>query len=176
MRRAFASNQLPGQVAGLLVGLTIAWLWPHEPVYATTGDRAPHFSMVTIPVCDAAKGIVDPLDGVFVLDLVTGQLRGAVVNRQVGMFRSFYFRDLAKDFEMKPNEALEFCMVSGYTQIPNQGGKQMASGMIYIGELNSGKVVGYAFPWVEKGMGAPVQMTPMDIFQWRAAVNPKPGQ
>jgi hypothetical protein len=176
MRRAFASNQVPGLVAGILVGLTIAWLWPHEPVYATTGDRAPHFSMVTIPVSDAAKGIIDPVDGVFVLDLFTAQLKGAVINRQTGTFASFYFRDLAKDFDVPPEQNPEFCMVSGYAQIPNQAGKQMSSGMLYIGELNSGKVAGYAFPWVEKGMGPPVQLTPMDVFQWRAAAKLKPGQ
>src|SRR5262249_10104918 len=77
LRRSLDSNQVPGLVAGILVGLTIAWLCPHEPVYATTGDRAPHFSMLTIPVSDAAKGIIDPVDGVFVLDLVTAQLKGA---------------------------------------------------------------------------------------------------
>jgi hypothetical protein len=176
MRPAFASNQVPGLAAGIVMGLTIAWLWPHEPAYATTGDRAPHFSMVTIPVSDAAKGIVDPVDGVFVLDLVTAQLKGAVINRQNGTFASFYFRDLAGDFNVAPGQAPEFCMVTGYAQIPNQGGKQMASGMLYIGELNSGKVAGYAFPWVEKGMGGPVAITPMDVFQWRPAPKQKPGQ
>src|SRR5215471_8789595 len=127
MRYSLTTNQLPGLAAGIAMGLAIACLCPHEPVYATTGDRAPHFSMVTIPVSDAAKGIVDPVDGVFVLDLVTAQVKGAVINRQTGTFAAFYFRDLAKDFDVPPGQDPEFCMVTGYAQIPNQAGKQMAS-------------------------------------------------
>jgi hypothetical protein len=167
MRRTIRANQVPGLIAGIFVGLAIAWLWPQEPAYATTGDRAQHFSIVTVPVSDAANGILNPLDGVFVLDLLTGNLRGGVINRQTGKFASFNFRELAKDFDVNANQAPEFCMVSGYAQIPNQAGKAMSSGMIYIGEFNSGKVVGYTFPWAEKGMGGPVQMIPMDVFQWR---------
>jgi hypothetical protein len=158
---------MPGLIAGILAGAAVAWTWPHEPAYATTGDRAQHFSMVTIPVSDAVNGIINPLDGVFVLDFVTGQLRGGVVNRQTGKFASFNFRELAKDFDVNPNQVPEFCMVTGYAQLPNQAGKPMSSGMIYIGEFNTGKVVAYTFPWMEKGGGGPLQMTPMDVFQWR---------
>jgi hypothetical protein len=167
MSRMISWKQIPGLMAGILVGLAVAWLWPHEPAYATTGDRAQHFSMVTIPISDAANGIINPLDGVFVLDFVTGQLRGGVINRQTGKFASFNFRELNKDFDVNPNQAPEFCMVTGYAQMPNQAGKQMSSGMIYIGEYNTGKVVGYTFPWVEQGMGGPLQMIPMDVFPWR---------
>jgi hypothetical protein len=167
VRNTILTKQVPVLAAGILVGLAIACLVRHEPAYATTSDRATHFSMMTVPVTDATKGIVDPLDGVFVLDFATGQLKGAVVNRQIGKFAAFYVRDLAKDFNVKPNQVSEFCMVNGYSQIPIQGGKKMASGMIYASELNSGKVAGYAFPWQEQGLGAPSQLIPMDVFQWQ---------
>jgi hypothetical protein len=170
MRYSLTTNQLPGVAAGIAVGLSIACLCPHEPAYATTGDRAPRFSMVTVPVSDAAVGIVDPIDGVFVLDLVTGQLKGAVLNRQNGRFTSFYFRDLAKDFDVDPNLVPEFCMVTGFGQIPNQAGIQMSSGIIYIGELNTGLVHAYSFPWKEKGGGGPVQIIPIDTFSWKKVV------
>jgi hypothetical protein len=170
MRHVLATNQLPGLAAGIALGLAIACFCPHEPAYATTGDRAPHFSMVTVPVSDAALGIVDPLDGVFVLDFITGQLKGAVLNRQNGKFASFHFRDLAKDFDVPPNLDPEFCMVSGFGQMPNPAGKQMASGMICVGELNSGKVVAYSFPWTEKGGGGPINLIPTDTFQWKQPV------
>ncbi|MGE5191941.1 MAG: hypothetical protein ACM3U2_05520 [Deltaproteobacteria bacterium] len=67
-------------------------------------------------------------------------------------------------------------MVTGYAQLPNQGGKQMGSGMIYVGENNSDKMVGYALPWVEKGGGAPIPLTPLDVFQWTQPANLKTGQ
>ena len=168
MRGFSTTNQVPGLIAGILVGLGIVWICPHEPAYATTGDRAAHFSMVTVPVTDVANGIVDPMDGVFVFDHVTSQLKGAVLNRKTGAFASFYFRDVAKDFDAGANLMPEFCMVSGYAQLPNRADKQFASGAIYIGELNSGKVMAYAFPWVEKGLGGPVALIPTDVFKWRA--------
>lgn len=167
MRHTIVTSQIPGLAAGVVVGLAIACVWPHEPTYATTGDRAPHFSMVTVPVSDAALGVVDPIDGVFVLDLVAGQLKGAVLNRQTGKFASFYFRDLARDFNVDPNLIPEFCMVTGFGQIPNQAGRQMASGVIYIGELNTGKVAAYSFPWAEKGAQGVVQLIPTDVFPWK---------
>ena len=123
MRHMLITNQLPGLTAGIVLGLAIAWFWPHEPAYATTSDRTPHFSMATVPVSDAALGVVDPLDGVFVLDLVSGQLKGAVLNRQTGKYASFYFRDLAKNFNVDPNLVPEYCMVTGFGQIPNQAGR-----------------------------------------------------
>jgi hypothetical protein len=52
----------------------------------------------------------------------------------------------------------------------------MASGMLYIGERNSGKVMGYSFPWTEKGRGEPIPLTSIDVFQWRQPANLKPGQ
>jgi hypothetical protein len=173
MRSTINTNQMPGLAAGILLGLAIACLARYEPAYATTSDRATHFSMMTVPVTDAAKGIVDPLDGVFVLDFTTGQLKGAVVNRQAGKFASFYFRDLAKDFNVKPNQVPEFCLVNGYAQIPIQGGWKMASGMIYVSELASGKVAGYCFPLQEQGLGAPGQLIPMDVFNWQQAAKGK---
>ena len=167
MYRRIRTSQLPGLVAGLLTSLSIAYFWPHEPLYATSGDRAAHFSMVTVPVTDVAKGIIDPLEGIFVLDLVAGQLKGAVIDRQAGKFASFYFRDLAKDFAIQPNQVPEFCMVTGYAQLPNRGAAPMASGVIYFGEYKSGKLAGYCFAWQEKGGAGPVPLIPFDQFQWK---------
>jgi hypothetical protein len=107
---------------------------------------------------------------------VSGQLMGVLIHRQDGKFASLYFRDVAKDFNVLPAQVPEYCMVSGYAQMANQNGKQMASGMLYIGERNSGKVMGYSFPWTEKGRGEPIPLTSIDVFQWRQPANLKPGQ
>lgn len=167
MQKVLAANRVAWLTGGLVLGLAIAYYWPHEPAYATTGDRDTQFSMVTIPVGVSAAGINDPMDAVFILDFLTGQLKGAALNRQVGKFASFYFRDLSKDFEVDGDADPHYCMVSGYAQMPNQGGVAMASGMLYVGELTSGKVAGYSFPWRETGTGGPVPLVPMDVFQWK---------
>ncbi|HLJ09887.1 MAG TPA: hypothetical protein VKU82_01800 [Planctomycetaceae bacterium] len=167
MRIMKGANRVAWLAGGLIAGLAIAYLWPHEPTYATTGDRDTQFSMVTVPVGTSAAGINDPIDGIFILDFLSGQLKGAVLSRQVGGFVSFYYRDLSKDFGVDPEADPHYCMVTGYAQMPNQGGFSMASGVLYVGELTSGKVAAYAFPWKETGTGGPVALVPLDSFPWK---------
>jgi len=167
MRNVIASNRVAWLAAGLVAGLAIAALWRSEPTYANTGDRDTQFSMATIPVGTSAAGINDPMDGVLILDFLTGQLKGAVLNRQSGQFVSFYSRDLAKDFDVG-NADPHYCMVTGYAQLPSAQGATMASGVVYIGELNSGKVIAYGFPWKETGFPEPLPLQAISWFPWKA--------
>ncbi len=167
MRNVTASNRVAWMAGGLVAGLAIAALWRSEPTYATTADRDTQFMMATIPVGTSAAGINDPMDGVFILDFLTGQLKGAVLNRQNGSFASFYMRNLAKDFDVEGNAEPHYCMVTGYAQVPSAGGLTMASGVIYIGELNSGKVAAYGFPWKETGTPGALELQLISWFPWK---------
>lgn len=171
MRHSLSESRVAWLLAGLVAGLGIAYFWPHEPAFATTGDRDASFAMVTIEVGQSAAGINDPMDGVFILDFLTGKLQGAVLNRQNGVFAQLYFRDVAKDFNVDPESEPHYAMVSGISQLPARKGNIYASGVLYIGELSSGKVLAYAFPWVEAPRKTP-QLTPLQIvdgFPWREA-------
>jgi hypothetical protein len=167
MRSKMAANRVAWLAGGLLAGLAIAWMWPHEPTYANTADRDSQFMMITVPVGNAGVGILDPLDAVFILDFLTGQLKGACLNRQTGAFASFYYRDLAKDFQVAGDADPHYAMASGYAQMPASGGLTMASGALYVAELTSGKLAAYAFPWKEQGIGAPIELTPLAVFPWK---------
>jgi hypothetical protein len=61
MRHVMATNRAMWLACGLLAGLAIAYVWPHEPAYATTGDRDTQFSMVTCQVGVNAAGITDAM-------------------------------------------------------------------------------------------------------------------
>lgn len=167
MRSTLESNRVAWLACGLIAGLTIAYVCPHEPAYATTADRDTQFMMVTCPVGNAAAGILDPMDGVFILDFLTGQLKGAVLNRGKQAFAAFYIRDLAKDFGVAGDEDPHYCIVTGYSQMNAQQGPAYASGVLFVGELTSGKVVAYAFPWVEPGFGQVTPLIPLDAFPWK---------
>lgn len=147
---------------GLVAGLAIAFVWPHEHAAAVVGDRNDKFAMVT-----AQFDVTDFVEGVFVLDFLTGQLRGSVMDPRTGKFTVLYARNVAADFQVNPNEPGTYAIVSGRTNLTAQGGFQPASSCIYIAELTSGKVVGYSFP--AKGPRAAALM-PMDAFQFREAV------
>ena len=167
MRSTIESNRVAWLAGGLIAGLAIAYVCPHEPAHAATADRDSQFMMVTCPVGNAAAGILDPMDGVFILDFLTGQLKGAVLNRQNRQFAAFYVRDLAKDFGVAGDADPHYCIVSGYSQMNAQQGPSFASGVLFIGELTSGKVAAYAFPWAEPGLGGPVPLVVLDAFTWK---------
>lgn len=170
MRSTMTSSRAAWVAGGLIAGLAIAYLCPHEPTYATTADRDSQFMMVTVPVGNKAVGIDDPIDGVFILDFLTGQLKGAVLNRQAGKFTSFYVRDLAQDFGVKGDEDPHYCIVTGYSQMPAGQGLTFASGVLFVGELTSGRVAAYAFPWNEAGANGPVPLLLLDSFPFKQPV------
>ena len=158
---------------GLVAGLGLAWVWPHEPVAATATDRDARFAMTTIPVKDVTiSGFRDNLDGVFVLDFLTGRLTGAVLNNKVGRFSHAYFRNVAADFNVDPNAGNPaYAIVAGNTGLVSTRGVTFANGTIYIGEMNSGFVHAYAFPYVETNRPVPpVELQRIDSFQFRESV------
>lgn len=174
MRNSMSKNRVAWLAAGLFAGLAIAYFSPHEPTYATTVDRDEQFAMITVPVGAFVAGLNDPIDGIFVLDFLTGQLKGAVLNRQSGTFTSYYMRDLAKDFEVPGNVTAHYCMASGYGSLPSSNNITYASGVLYVGESNSGKVIVYAFPWKDPGVGPePVPLMPISGFPFKRPSQPK---
>ena len=170
MRNPMTSSRAGWIAAGLVAGLAVAYFCPHEPAYANTADRDSQFMMITVPVGNKAVGFDDPIDGVFILDFLTGQLKGAVLNRQQGKFTSFYMPDLAGDFGVKGDEDPHYCIVSGYSQMPAIQGATFASGVLFVGELNTGKVAAYSFPWNEQGTNGPQQLIMIDAFPFKQPV------
>jgi hypothetical protein len=163
MRGKLTDARVVWLAIGLISGLLISYFWPHEPVYAATADRNSQFAMATVGV-----NLIDPIEGVFVVDFLTGSLRGAVLNRQAGRFTAFYYRDLAKDFNVDPQSEPHYAFVSGQAQLAGRGGVTFSSGVLYVGELSSGKIACYAFPWKETPVPSGVTpLLPIDVFQFR---------
>lgn len=168
MRTSVTDSRVAWLIGGLMAGLGVAYFWPHEPAYATTADRDSNFAMITVPVGTSAAGITDPIDAVFIIDFLTGQLKGAVLNRQAGKFGAFYYRDLAKDFRVDPQATPHYAFASGYAQVSNQAALQFASGCLYVAELSSGQLAAYTFVWNETRNGlTPVPLDFLDNFPWR---------
>lgn len=153
-------------VCGLGVGAAAMWLWPHEPLTAASANSADKFSMVTVPV----EGIADT-EAVFILDHLTGILRGGRLNNQTGSFSHQFLHNVAADFQVAAGERNpEFCIVSGSVQL-NAVGNQPARGAIYIAEKTSGVVAAYGFP-LPRGRGANgfLPMNRIDNFSFREGI------
>lgn len=176
MKHTRSKQTLVLLVAGIACGLALAWFWPHEPALAIATDRDSKFVMVTVPVTAGVTGGVAgvpgpgsmPLEAVFVLDLLTGRLQGAVINNRSGKFQHAYYRNVAADFQVDPQAEPHYAIVGGTAQLTAGRGVTPASGVIYVGELSSGKVVCYSFPYGESNRPVPpIEMTPIDVFQFR---------
>ena len=174
-------NQWTLLAVGLMAGACLTYFWPHEPAHAIAVDRDSKFAMCTVPVTAGVSGGVAgvpgpasmPLEGVFVLDFLTGRLQGAVVNNRNGKFTHAYFRNVAADFQVDPKAEPHYAFLGGTANLPGSRGVTPASGLIYVAELTSGKVICYTFPYRESNRPLPpVEMTPTDFFQFRETSQP----
>lgn len=150
---------------GLVAGLGIATLWPHEQVKASATDRDAQFAMST-----ASVTAIGNQEAIFVLDFLTGSLKGAVLGTN-GEFTHFFFRDLPLDFKLDPKKEAHYCIVSGGHQLSTQGGQlPPAPSIIYIGELTTGRIIAYGFGYRDgTAVARPVALAPIATFPFRQA-------
>jgi hypothetical protein len=143
-------------VAGVIVGLAVALYWPSEPAYAIGVSRAENFAMCAVPTQAGTS------EAMFVLDFTTGRLVGAAYNSQLGGFSQLYMREIAADFGVQAGSDAEYIMVPARTEfraIAGPGRGSPAQGAIYVGEVNSGRVMMYGFTY----FSAPQQARPMTL-------------
>ncbi len=77
-------------------------------------------------------------DAIFVLDSVTGRLVGGAYNTQSNSFNQTFVRNVAADFGVV--DKAQYLMVSGFANLKGSTIGQPANGVLYVGELTSGKV------------------------------------
>lgn len=152
-------------LTGLVAGISIASIWPHEPLSAATADRNEKFGLISAAVT------VDS-EAVFVIDYLTGRLSGAMLQRtgRSTSFVNFYYRNLAEDFKVGASGEPYYAVSTGFAEIPNSGGSQWGRSVIYVAELTSGKVGAYAIPFqITQRKLPPQPLTPIDSFPFREA-------
>lgn len=148
-------------LAGVLAGLTLAQFWPQEVLHANATDRSDNFAISTV---DVGPGFPQ---AVFVLDFLTGRLTGALINSQTGRFTNFYQRNIAGDFSA--GKKAKYAMIPGTGIFTSGTGATSATGVLYIGELTSGKLAAYRF--VYRNSPDPIAQAlpfePADFFPFR---------
>ena len=157
-------RRLAWMAMGLMAGLCLAYFWPHEMAHAMAADRDDRFAMVTVDT-----GFGNP-DAIFVLDFLTGRLQGAMLNQQSATFTNFWARNIAADFQAQADAAAKakYVFVPGQAALNNKGGTTTATGVLYIGELTSGKIGCYRFSFKTSRSVLPVQVIePFAYFPFR---------
>ncbi|MCA9040502.1 MAG: hypothetical protein KDA65_09165 [Planctomycetaceae bacterium] len=155
-------------VLGMLAGFAVSYTFPTQQTKASTVDRAEKFIMATCPVDGSSEAV-------FILDLVSGQLRGAWMNPRNGRFTNFYSYNVAGDFNLNgldSNVLPSFTMATGRSNLNNVGRGQIGDGIVYIGELSTGQVNAYMLQYNNnqnlQGQQAPI--TRLDSFPWRTVL------
>ncbi len=127
---------------GLIVAFAASYfLFANEPVSASTSDRSEDIIMAT--------GLIDnDGEGVFILDTVTGDLKGWVLDSRNGSFSTGYAINVMEYLGVNANSKPDFSMVTGsQTFRPARGQSQFASTVIYVAESTTGRVGAFAIPW-----------------------------
>jgi len=138
-----------GLVAGLVIGMLLAGYCPNVPLHAVATDRTDGFAMAT-GSCD------ESVEAVYFLDFLTGDLSAAVVSKQNGHFNAFYTHNVIADLGINPARPPRFLLTTGTVDLRRTGGKTTAlsRSLVYVAELQSGKVAAYAIPWSSSAWNA----------------------
>ena len=158
---------------GLAIGMLFAGYWPNVPLHAVATDRTDGFAIAT-GYCD------ESVEAVYFLDFLTGDLSAAVVSKQNGHFNAFYTHNVVSDLGINPSKPPRFLLTTGTVDLRRSGGKTttLSKSLVYVAELQSGKVAAYAIPWSSSAWNAGQtmrgQFTLLDVGRFRNA--PSPGK
>lgn len=150
--------------AGLILGLIAGGLWPDSPAHAVATSQIESFAVCTAPIDDDGEGI-------FFLDYLTGDLRGAAINPNNGKFTAAFQANVTTDLGVDPTKGPKYLLVSGVQNFRRAAGSpQFGSSVIYVAELTTGKVVAYGIPWQKQARqqgNVKVSLQLLDGFPFR---------
>ena len=152
--------------AGALTMAAIAYLLPQNRIKADMANGNDKFTMVTVQLSETI-----PVEGVFVLNHLTGVLAGGVLNEQDNLFDYRYLHNVAADFQTGGTAAPKYAIVSAPSNLRRVGSTQVGYGVIYIGELSSGAVIAYTFPRPSnQNVGTTMPLVKLDFFKFAESV------
>jgi hypothetical protein len=153
---------------GLVIGMLFAGAWPNVPLHAVATDRTDGFAIAT-GSCD------ESVEAIYFLDFLTGDLSAAVVSKQNGQFNAFYTHNVVADLGINPARTPRYLMTTGTVDLRRSGGKtaSLSRSLVYIAELQCGKVAAYAIPWSSSAWNAGQvmrgQITLLSVGRFRTA-------
>jgi hypothetical protein len=159
-----SDRRLTWLLTGLCAGAALSYLWPVEQVQAVATDREERYALCT------TETYVGSPESIFVLDFLTGRLMGATLNQQSASFTNFYARSITADFGIDGANKPKFTIIPGRADLTSGRGSTTSSGVLYVGELTSGKVVCYRFAYRQSRTPLPVvPLEPVAFFNFREA-------
>lgn len=97
----------------------------------------------------ATGWITDSIEGVFVLDHLTGNLQCWVMNSRSGDIGAVYRTNVTAALGLQTGTEADYVIATGRFDMTNfrKGSLRYANCICYVGESNTGKIVGYSFAY-----------------------------
>ena len=138
----------------LAVGLLAGSLLPSTPPPAAARPL-PQVQAVGSLAADAFAACTTPIDatteGFFILDFLTGDLTGGVLNPQANAakFTRVYSSNVLKDLSLVPGQVKEpkFLLLAGRMNFAGPGGNALAQSVLYVTDVATGVTAAYGIPW-----------------------------
>ena len=134
--------------AGMLAGVvtTFALYQPADPVvelplFASASDTGETMSLATGP-------IDDEMEGLFLLDFITGDLACAVLNSRTTKVGALFKTNVIKDLGIEEAKKPAYLMTTGgATFVGRTGSAQPARCVVYVCDQNTGNFGAYSLAW-----------------------------
>lgn len=154
-----------GVLAGLSLGLNLAGLWPQQPLHAV----ATH-GQDNLAICTAFMD--QDVEAVFILDDLTGDLKGSALNVQMRRLNTRYEYNVLHDLPTPSSKNPRYRIVTGVANIrQNVSAGPLAQSVLYVAETTSGQVAVYGVPWVagraNNAVPAVYPLVLLDKWQYR---------
>ncbi len=115
---------------------------PAELLHASASDSSNTMAIATGLITDEMEGLV-------VLDFITGELRLQVLNSRTGSPAGVYQHNVATDLGVQQGKQPRYLLVTGGARFRNMigGNIRPANSMIYVADANTGRYAAYVVPW-----------------------------
>ncbi len=137
-------------VVGILIGRVRSDLppgWPSVPLHASATAVSENLAIAT--------GLLgDDVEGLFVLDGLSGDLQCTVFNPRIRQFNSLFRRNVIVDMRLDATKKPEFLMVTGELGTLRLIAEYMGQCIVYVVEVNTGTFVAYGVPWQRSAFNA----------------------
>jgi hypothetical protein len=152
---------------GMLIGALAAasyWASPQRAVaetllHASTAQGSDSFAMATGPMDEN-------VEGVFLLDFITGDLQCWVISPRTGQINAFFRHNVTKDVGAQRGKMPKYLMATGGAVFLAGGGaRRMGNAVVYVADATSGVVCAYAVPYDHTKSNAGIkQMGPLMLL------------
>jgi hypothetical protein len=137
-----------GLMLGALLGavVTVQFSSPRFELPATLLNASSTHGGTTMAI--ATGPIQEGVEGLFILDFITGELTCSVLNPRTGAMGGAFRANVVADLGVEQGKQPQYLMVTGAANFKTQGGSiAPAESVVYVADANTGHYVGYWLPW-----------------------------